>query len=135
MTDPFGELQAHNQISVEARDAEKVDRAIELIHQGQLSWAETMLNEVIADAPNEYVHTCEQDGSLHVKFWDNQEFIHYGAWQRQHGVNRSVVWLPSAYPRAFFFFDFIPVATESPDLATTYLDEGRKLEPTNPKYF
>jgi tetratricopeptide (TPR) repeat protein len=122
--------------NTEDQDAAKVDQAVAAIVAGKTAEAEALLLAVIANTPAEYTHTSEDpDGTLAVKFWDQQEFIHYVLWQKQHGTERSVRWVKNAYPRAYFYLGFIGVKTRQYKKALEYLEKGQALETTNPKFY
>src|SRR5262245_8591083 len=119
----------------EARDAERVDQAIHALQTGNLKAAESILLSVIENTPLSYSNSSEdEDGSLSIKFWDQQDFIHYVTWQQQHGVERSIQWIGNAYPRAHYYMGFLCVKTRQNERAIKYLEQGHQLEPTNPLF-
>ena len=120
--------------NTETLDAERVDTALHALSGGDTNKAESLLTEVIQNAPTAYVYEYDDDGTLSIKFWDQQEFIHYVTWTRQQGTERSIEWLPSAYPRAFYWLGFLKVKTQTYDQAVAFLDRGHNMEPTNPKF-
>ena len=77
---------------VEQHDAERVDQAIKHIEDGDVSLAYQLLSDVVPRAPASYTYQYEKGDTLFVKFWDNQEFMHYVTWQQSQGQNRSVTW-------------------------------------------
>jgi hypothetical protein len=119
----------------EHRDAEQVDRALAAVAAGDLAAAEGLLLGVIANTPAEYVNSSEDpDGTLIIKFWDQQAFIHYVMWETQQGSRRNVRWISNAYPRAHYHMGFLCVEARRYDRALEYLRRGQELEPTNPKF-
>ncbi len=120
--------------NAEAADAEKVNQVNRSIQSGSVEGVESLLFEVVRNCPEEYVYEYEKDGALCIKFWDQEEFLHFVFWQKNQGVERSVNWIPSAYPRAYYYLGFFNVKTGRPAEAITLLDRGQALEPTNPRF-
>jgi tetratricopeptide (TPR) repeat protein len=119
-------------LDLEAIDAAKVDDAMRAIRAGEISCAKELLLSVIENTPREYTYqTVTGDGALSIKFWDKDEFIHYVNWM---APEREIIWMGSAYPRAFFHLGFIAVQQGTYDEAIDYLDQGALLEPSNPKF-
>lgn len=120
---------------LELSDAEKVDTAIEALKSGRLDEAERILLRVVANTPAHYANSCTDDQWVGVKFWDQTEFLHYIAWQRDHGHgDQSVRWLSNAYPRAYYYLGFLSVKRKQIGKAMEYLEKGHTLEPTNPHF-
>ncbi|MCX7164792.1 MAG: tetratricopeptide repeat protein [Rhodocyclales bacterium] len=112
-------------------DGEKVDKAVEAIAAGNLAAAKSLLLTVIKNSPEQYSHqTATQEGDLIIRFWDQQEFLHYVTWREP---TQKIFWNVSVYPRAFFYLGFIGVAERDYPTAIGYLDKAAALEPTNPK--
>ena len=120
--------------ATEARDAEKVDKAQEYLVNGDVHSARRLLEEVVANAPEEYVYQRDDGDTRYIKFWDKEEFDHYVTWQRDHGNTGSITWMPSAYPPAYYYLGFISVKEQQYSEAIELLDAGHRLEPTNPKF-
>jgi tetratricopeptide (TPR) repeat protein len=118
----------------ESADAEHVDEALQALARGDLSSAESLLLSVIANTPRVYEHSLEAKDSLSIKFWGQQEFVHYVMWQEKHGSPRGVTWLRNAYPRAHYYMGFLCVKRKQFERAVQFLDKGMILEPTNPKF-
>lgn len=113
-------------------DSEKVDQATQSIAAGDLKTAKRILSSVITNAPLKYSHQTEEDnGSLTIRFWDQAEFVHFVTWKKP---SKSIQWVVSVYPRAYFYLGFIAVAERDYHTAIDYLDRGAVLEPTNPKF-
>lgn len=127
-------IQTNSGAIDERADAERVDSAVRMLHTGDIATAEKTLNEVVARIPDEYVFQFEQDGRLFIKFWDQNEFLHYVLWQKKHGVQKEITWIGSAYPRVCYYLGFLNVKRGEFDRATDWLDRGAALEPTNPKF-
>ena len=119
---------------LEPADAEKVNRAARAIQTGDAEGAEGLLMEVVRNCPREYVYEYKENGTLFVKFWDRDEFVHFVLWQKKQGTNQAVTWIPSAYPRAFFYLGFLHVKAHHPEQAIALLDRGQSMEPANPKF-
>lgn len=119
---------------LETADAERVDEALRALARGDLGAAESLLLSVMENTPRVYESSREAEDGLSIKFWDQQEFVHYVMWQQKHGSPRGVQWIKNAYPRAHYYMGFLCVKREQFELAVEFLDEGMALEPTNPKF-
>lgn len=119
---------------MESADAEHVDEALEALARGDLGPAESLLLSVIANTPHVYANSLEAEDGLSIKFWGQQEFIHYVMWQQKQGSPRGVTWLKNAYPRAHYYMGFLCVKRKQFERAVQFLDKGMALEPTNPKF-
>jgi tetratricopeptide (TPR) repeat protein len=115
----------------ETQDAFKVIATIDLINKGKLSKAEQILVKVISNAPSDYKYQYEKDGKLFVKCWTLEEFLSFYQRLRSIGNRQDLAWIPSAYPRAFFYMAFIKVEQGDFLAALHFLDEGIKIEPAN----
>lgn len=115
----------------EKKDAEKVDRALMLIKNKDIFKARRLLNEVALNTPREYVYSFEENGSLYIKFWDFDEFVHFISNLPEEG-GKNVVWLLSAYPRAHFYLGFLDVNEGKYESALLHLENCLKLEPDQP---
>jgi tetratricopeptide (TPR) repeat protein len=120
--------------SVESQDSDLVDQAVQFIADGDPDRADRMLADVTGRAPKDYVYQYDGDEQLFVKFWDINEFTHFLLWNKKIGREGNVTWLKSAYPRALFFRGFLRVAAGRNAEAFPFLDEGRRMEPTNPRF-
>lgn len=118
----------------EARDAQLVDLAAKAIYVDNFAKAESLLLKVIQNTPATYLYQYEENGEVVIKFWNSQELNQYSNWQKKQGINQSIIWRKSAYPRAFYFLGFLKIKTKEYEPAIAYLDQGLKLEPTNPKF-
>jgi len=117
----------------EALDAGRVDAAVRALGGGDFKRAESLLRDVISRAPSTYEYATEQPGGVFMRFWDQQEFVHYTNWLQQNFQplyrNRSIFWIPSAYPRAYYYMGFLKIKTQHYHDALVYLEEGYRLEP------
>jgi tetratricopeptide (TPR) repeat protein len=118
----------------ESLDAEQVESAVGLIDEGNLAQAERLLADVAARAPSQYELVCVNGTQLDIKFWDLSDFLHYVMWQQKHGVERGITWIPSAYPKALYYLAFLRVKQGRYQEAIAFLDQGERLEPTNPNF-
>ena len=119
----------------ESADAEKVDAARDLIARGEFGEAERLLLEVIADTPAGYANSTEDAEGQSIKFWDQASFVHYVLWEKSQGrAKKAISAVGNAYPRAFYHMGFLCVKRKQFGRAIEYLDEGQRLEPTNPKF-
>lgn len=122
-------------VSVEEQDAKRLQETIELLLGGDVLRAEKELLTIVANTPADYVPASADGQETRIKFWDQNAFIHYAAWQQSKGkANLSIVWIPNAYPRAHYYLGFLYVKLKQFDRAIQYLDRGSALEPTNPKF-
>jgi tetratricopeptide (TPR) repeat protein len=113
-------------------DAQKVSNAVNLISIGNLIAAKQMLVDVINNVPAHYAHTTKIDeDTVEMRFWDQNEFIHYVAWQKP---TTKIKALLAAYPRAYYYLGFIAIAENDYQSAIKFLDRGRMLEATNPNF-
>lgn len=127
-------LRGRDDRAIELQDAKVVDRAIDNIVAGRFDRAEKLLGKVIQNTPSNYEFQREHENILYIKFWDVDEFVHYVTWQHAQGQDRSVTWLPSAYPRAFYHLAFVKVHNGDYERAIDLLEDGQTIEPTNPKF-
>jgi len=123
-----------NVLTLEARDVERVNTALRSLPTADPHNTQSLLLEVVENTPDPYVYQFERDGASFIKFWDKEEFAHYVLWQKQHGVARPITWIGSAYPRAYYYLGFLKVKTREYEEAVAFLDRGRGLEPTSPKF-
>jgi len=123
----------------EQQDAAMVDTAVEAIKAGDTTIPQKLLLDVIKRAPTQYTYSFTESDAVYYKFWDKSEFMHFFAQLKdQHAENRmlsgkTLYWLPSAYPRAYYYLGFLKVVAKQYEEAIPFLDRGLTLEPTNPK--
>ncbi len=120
--------------NLELTDAKKVDEALGAIARDDIRAAERLLLEVVANTPPGYSNEQEDGGTASIRFWDQASFIHFVMWEKDHGVERSINWLPNAYPRAYYYLGFICVKRKEYFRAVEFLDKGLELEPSNPNF-
>ena len=63
-----------NQTDHEVKDAETVKQAIDL---GDFALAEELLLSVVANIPEDYANTVENEAALSIKFWELDNFLHF----------------------------------------------------------
>jgi hypothetical protein len=61
----------------EASDVGKVNVAVAAIASDDLDRAESLLREVCANTPADYVNCIDENGKMTIKFWDQESFLHY----------------------------------------------------------
>lgn len=115
--------------SIEAEDAQRVNEAIAAIKRNEDARAEALLLAVVSRAPTPYAWETATGEALHCRFWDQDEFIHYATLMRDEPSKRMLVWVLSAYPRAYFYLGFLRVKARQFEEAIIYLDAGAALEP------
>lgn len=118
---------------LEIRDAEAVDRAVEVLQRLDLEEVERLLRPVIANTPQHYVNEFDKDGKRYVKSWDRAEFTAYSMRQIPSEAAQSI-WLRNAYPRAHFYMAYVSLERRQPQEAIRWLDAGMKLEPAQPRF-
>lgn len=128
-------MNTDSNFECETTDVKKVDAAMDALVEGAFDVAESLLLSVIANTPEEYFNTREDDGEIAIKFWDQTSFLHYVMWtDAQTDDTKRVIWIGNAYPRAHYYMGFLCVKRKEFDLAIEYLDKGQSLEPTNPGF-
>lgn len=121
-----------NRSDIEQEDALIVKEAIEAIGKNDLTTARRLLQEVIANVPEEYVYSYEEGEHIFIKFWAEDEFLQYVAGLDDQQKKKHIIWIPSAYPRAFFYLAYIDVEEGMPESAIGHLQSSLKLEPDQP---
>jgi len=58
--------------ATEARDAEKANKAVEYLINGDVQNARLLLKEVVANAPEEYIYQHDVRDTRYIKFWDKE---------------------------------------------------------------
>ena len=124
-------MYTNGEKSTETLDAEKVDKAIELLLNGDQLEASNLLEEVIKNTPQDYRHKYEEDGNLFIKFWDLTEFTRYVDIYKDE-QDGSISWLLNAYPRAYYILGCLSVQQKNYHEAIKYLEAADRLEPNNP---
>src|SRR5688572_1555094 len=120
---PDTQSQGGAERDAERMDAERVDRAIDLIRSGDARGAEQILRDVVGRTPPDYRTRFERDGELFVKFWAAEDFLHFVTTMKERGAERPVSWLPNAYPRAHYYLAFLRVKAGDPAAAISLLHE------------
>ncbi|MFC1852963.1 hypothetical protein ACFL27_22420 [candidate division CSSED10-310 bacterium] len=118
----------------ERQDAEIVDDALQAIERRDIPTARRLLRDVVTRAPTNYRYSFRRGADICVKFWDRDEFQVYVS-AVKHGLidaQGNVVWMKSAYPRAYYYLAFLDVEAHDVDRALTNLEEALKLEPDQP---
>jgi len=109
--------------------AQAVDRAITEMNNGRISRAIPILEAVLAKAPDGYVNSEEREGKLYVRYWNTADFMGSVAAMNARGIQRDVVWIPNAFPRAAYYLGYIAIDRQRYDDAIRYLDRGLQLQP------
>jgi tetratricopeptide (TPR) repeat protein len=117
----------------ETKDADHVDKAVQLIRDGKPDRAARILHQVLQRIPANYRHEDEKNGKAQIKFWDMEEFLTYVLWMKENGDVREVDWLRNAYPRACYYLGFIYVEQKRFDRAIEVLERGLALQPDSGK--
>jgi len=120
---------------IEYNDSQKVDESIKIIKSG-LNPKSTILQlfEVIKNAPKEYVYKFQEGRKLYVKFWDRDEMTHFSMNYADASKYDEIVWLSSAYPRAYYWIGFAASNSNQHDKAIIMFNSGQEIEPTNPLF-
>ena len=119
----------------ERDDADKVEQAIALIDAGKTAEARAMLEQVAANCPEFYVYDFGTLKEVHIKFWSLTEYLGYIALTRIPGqeVEQEVIWLKSAYPRAYYHLARLELLAGNDDAAAAHLDKALLMEPDHPE--
>ena len=83
-----------NATNAQSKDAVMVDLSMTAILRGDLNKAEKMLLKVVANTPKNYVNEYEENGIHFVKFWNQEEFVHYVL----RGEETSINWTKMPIP-------------------------------------
>jgi len=113
----------------EARDADALEEAIALLERGNTEHAEAILERVVANAPHEYARDFMRGDTRCIRFWDDEEFMHFALREKARGPSQQIAWVKSAYPQAFYVLGYIAVERGALDEALKWLDAGLRLEP------
>lgn len=116
---------------VEKSDAEKVSKAAQAISQNNFPEARRLLNEVISNTPANYTYSFKADGKYFIKFWNQDEYIHYVMGLSDEN-KENVIFILSAYPRAYYYLAYIDVHEGNFKSAISHLENCLKLEPDQP---
>lgn len=116
----------------EKADAEIVDQAMRYIQTNDIDKALESLKDVISHTPTDYCNEYDIEGVHYVKFWDKNQFVHYVTWKRQFDSIGETIWVPNAYPRAYYYLGYILVHKKQYKAALNYLTLALQLEPSNP---
>ena len=129
----LGNIMNHIYYSEKERvDAGKVDSAIRFMNQSQISNSLPLLFDVIQSSRSEeYVYQYEEDDNLYIKFWDKNEYTHFVTFIGNETKYKKVIWLPSAYPRAYYWLHLIASQSNQYEKALILLNSGYELEQTN----
>ena len=121
--------------TTERDDAEKVEQAIGLIDGGRGDEARLLLEQVVANCPQFYVYNFGGDNEVYVKFWSLAEYLGYVSLTRRAGeaVEQEVIWLKSAYPRAYYQLAQLALAADDDRTAAAQIDNALRLEPDHPE--
>jgi len=120
---------------IEQSDVEKVNKAWDAIVKNDLNVARHLLEEVVANTPKEYIYSYEEGGRLFVKFWTEDEFLHYVTGLDDEQKKKSINWILSVYPRAYFYLAYIDMEEGRPENAIVQIKESLRLEPDQPVCF
>jgi tetratricopeptide (TPR) repeat protein len=133
----LGDIKSENTNDLngtEARDCEKVDKAIECLMKKDLDTAFRLLSGVIENTPADYVNEFSEGDCYTIKFWDQSSFLYYIEWYKKNLKHKELIWVRNVYPRAYFYLGFIMMESEDWERAIEFFKKGRSLEPTNPKF-
>ena len=114
-------------------DVKKVDKAISALASGDINTAEKLLMAVIENTPSNYTNVVEDEDTIWIKSWDLENFLHYCYFKSQE-TEKNIIWIPNAYPRAYYHIGVISVEKKQYHNAIEFLDKGQLLEPTNYRF-
>ena len=117
----------------ESADAEKVSDALWMLNKGDFATAETLLREVVRNAPREYLSSFEDETTEYRKFWDKDEQQYFVNRRSDASSGRELVWLACAYPRAYFYLGMLKMNAKQYQEALPFFEKGLHLEPVHPR--
>ena len=128
-------MEHQHYTQTERDDAAKVDRALGLLDSGNATKARRLLEEVAANSPQFYAYDFGTAKEVYIKFWSLAEYLGYVALTRRPGeaVEQEVIWLKSAYPRAYYHLAKLEADAGDDEAAAAHLDEALRLEPDHPE--
>jgi tetratricopeptide (TPR) repeat protein len=103
-----------------------------MIQQGQKSEAEELLREFVSDMPANWKPVTQAPNSIEIAYWDTKEFLSHVPHQKPSGIEKTVVWVPPSYSKAFYLLGFLAVEREDWSNALNYIDQGVAVEPDHP---
>jgi len=112
-------------------DSENLRKAYQALSQNDFVTARQLLQEVVANAPTEYVYSYRDGDSLYVKFWTREEFIQYVSGTKPN-ERENVVWIQNVYPQAYYYLAILDVNGGNYQNAILNLEKSLKLEPDQP---
>lgn len=121
----------------EEEDALKVNKAVNLIinlNQENCNLSSKILFDVIKNTPENYVYKFISDRKLHIKFWNKDEFFHFASFKEEVNINDGVLWIASAYPKAYYYFGILLNKAREFDKSIWSYNKGMELEPSNPSF-
>jgi tetratricopeptide (TPR) repeat protein len=121
----------------EQADAKKVDDAFRLSlnpTQQNLDIASEKLLSVIHNTPTVYVYKFVEKNKLFVKSWDKFDFTHFSTSYEEANKYDEILWLLSAYPRAYYYMGIVLTKYDQLNLALQCYKKGMELEKSNPHF-
>lgn len=110
------------------------DRAELLLAQGRFAEAQGLLESAIQSMPIGWSPKTEDDRSVNIAFWDEEEFLTYSRLETEKtGPAKLIAWVIGSYSRAWYTLAAIAVEQEHLERALFCLDCGLDLEPDHPE--
>ncbi len=120
---------------IENNDAEKFRNALRAMAQNDFSRARCLLQEVVLNTPENYIYSYEEGDTLFVRFWTEDEFMHFVVRPDGQRMKREVSWIPAIYPPAYYYLAHIDNEEGKYESAIAHLETCLKLEPDQPACF
>lgn len=127
--EPFPEAVRDNRLIMEPDFNRLAD---EMICAGSYAKARTLLEAALREIPVGWSPRNEDDRSLRIAFWDEEEFFAYCDRQGD-SSEQLVLWIKGSYSKAWYQLAIIASEQEEFERALFCLDCGLELEPDHPE--
>lgn len=109
-----------------------MEEGLNHLQAGELEQAEHKIGLVASTTPEGWKPEREIGGTLHIAFFDQEQFLARVAWEKSQGLERDLVWDEPSYAEAWFWLGWLAVHHGDFDLAAERLDTALALEPDSP---
>ena len=109
-------------------------RADELIVDGRYADAQALLEAAIHDMPTGWTSRREDDRSLTIAFWNQEEFLAHSHREIElKRLTKSIFWVDGSYSRAWYQLAVVASKEGRFENAIFCIDCGVELEPDHPE--
>lgn len=117
--------------NLEIKTANRINELENLLFSEEADWeqATSELELIFSQIPTDYKNSFEDNGTLYIKFWDQEEFLNY---VKVEEPKVNVDWIYNAYPRCCYVLSIIQIERGELDKAYQTLNKGLELEKDNP---